>query len=178
MTDFWLLLAALVIGIPGAVFLVLQVTRIHRKQVLAYEWSAAEVVRRGQRLDELEKLTKDSKKKIGELMKENASLRAELAKHEQQAHTAKAEPATDSPPAEKPKVSDEKPFSVAIFNQEVRRATMMGEKHRSLADKWADLNYEEIYAASPELARKKMMLKYPPERGFVIESITPLKRAG
>lgn len=161
MTEFWLILAALVIGIPGALFIVLQVNAAHRKQVLAYEWSSAEVIRRGQRLDQLEKLAKDAQKKINELTKENTELRVEVAKLERMAAEALQAP-TES----------DKIFQVGIFNQEVRRAHMMGQKHRTLDDKWADINYEEFFAPNEEAARKKAIRKYPPERSFVIENIT------
>lgn len=164
MTEFWLILAALVIGIPGALFIALQINAAHRKQILAYEWSSAEVVRRGQRLDQLEKLTKDAQKKINELTKENTELRVEVAKLERMAAEALQAPA-----------EEDKIFEVAVYNQEVRRAHMMGQKHRNLDDKWAEINYEEIFAPNEDAARKKVMRKYPPERSFVIESIT-LKR--
>jgi hypothetical protein len=131
---------------------------------MAYEWNSAEVIRRGQRLDQLEKLTKDAQKKIAELTKENFELRAQVAKLERLATAAIQAPAPD-----------DKTFSVAVFNQEVRRAHMMGQKHRNLDDKWAEINYEDVSAANEDAVRKKMLRKYPPERGFVIESVT-LKR--
>ncbi|MEL3892861.1 hypothetical protein V6B08_21490 [Ferrovibrio sp. MS7] len=164
MTEFWLILAALLIGIPGALFIVMQINAAHRRQVMAYEWNSAEVIRRGQRLDQLEKLTKDAQKKIAELTKENFELRAQVAKLERLATAAIQAPAPD-----------DKTFSVAVFNQEVRRAHMMGQKHRNLDDKWAEINYEDVSAANEDAVRKKMLRKYPPERGFVIESVT-LKR--
>ncbi|WP_428246408.1 hypothetical protein [Ferrovibrio sp.] len=164
MTEFWLILAALLIGIPGALFIAMQINAAHRRQVMAYEWNSAEVIRRGQRLDQLEKLTKDAQKKIAELTKENFELKAQVIKLERLATVAITAPAPD-----------DKVFNVAVFNQEVRRAHMMGQKHRNLDDKWAEINHEEVSAANEDAVRKKMLRKYPPERGFVIESVT-LKR--
>ncbi len=160
MTEFWSILAALVIGIPGAVFIVMQLKAAHRKQVLAYEWSSAEVVRRGQRLDQLEKLTKDAQKKINELTKENTELRMEVAKLERMAGEALQAPS-----------ADDKIYQIGIFNMEVRRAHMMGQKHRNLDDKWAEVNFEDFHAPNEDAARKKAMRKYPPERAFMIETI-------
>jgi len=161
MTEFWLLLGALIIGIPGAVFIVMQVIAAHKRQVMAFEWSSAEVVRRGQRLDQLERLTKDAQKKINELTKENTVLRVEVAKLERMAAQAITGPA-----------AEDKKFQAGITNAEVRRAHMMGQKHRNLDDKWAEVNYEDVFAADEETARKKLLRKYPPERGFVISSLT------
>lgn len=161
MTEFWLILGALVIGIPGAVFIVMQVIAAHKRQVMAYEWSTAEVVRRGQRLDQLERLTKDAQKKINDLTKDNTVLRAEVAKLERLAGQAITGPSPE-----------DKKFQAGITNAEVRRAQMMGQKHRNLDDKWGEINYEDVFAADEEGARKKLLRKYPPERGFVISSLT------
>ncbi|MBX3454297.1 hypothetical protein [Ferrovibrio sp.] len=164
MTEFWLILGALIIGIPGAVFIVMQVISAHKRQVMAYEWSTAEVARRGQRLDQLERLTKDAQKRINDLTKENTVLRAEVSKLERMAGQAITGPSPD-----------DKKFQAGITNAEVRRAHMMGQKHRNLDDKWAEINYEDIFAANEEAARKVLLRKYPPERGFVISSLTQQK---
>lgn len=164
MTAFWLFLGAMLIGLPGAAFIVLQLIAQHKKQVLAYEWSAQEVVRRGQRLDELEKMTRGAQQKIAELTKQKFELEAQVAKLEKLASQAVAEEANT------------KTFSVGIFNQEVRRAHMMGEKHRQLDDKWGEINYLELQASSDDEVRRTMMRKFPPERGFVIESVQEVKK--
>lgn len=164
MTAFWLFLGAMLIGLPGAAFIVLQLIAQHKKQVLAYEWSAQEVVRRGQRLDELEKMTRGAQQKIAELTKQKFELEAQVAKLEKLASQAVAEEANT------------KTFSVGIFNQEVRRAHMMGEKHRQLDDKWGEINYLELQASSDDEVRRTIMRKFPPERGFVIESVQEVKK--
>lgn len=164
MTSFFLIITAFLVGIPGAVFIVLQLIAQHKKQVMAYEWSSAEVIRRGQRLDELEKFTKTAQSKIAELNKQKIELEAQVAKMEKLASEAVA------------KESNTKTFSVGIFNQEVRRAHMMGEKHRQLDDKWGDINYLELQASSDDEVRRTMMRKFPPERGFVIESVQEIKK--
>src|SRR3546814_1133992 len=90
MTSFWLILGALVIGLPGAAFIVLQMINQHKRQIMAYEWSAQEVVRRGQRLDEMEKLTRGAQHKIAELTRQKIELEAQVAKLEKRSeeHTS------------------------------------------------------------------------------------------
>lgn len=164
MMTFWLIMGALLIGVPGAAFIVLQLLAQHKRQVLAYEWSSQEVIRRGQRLDELEKLTRGAQQKIAELTKQKMELEAQVAKLEKLAGQAIAQEA------------NQKTFSIGIYNQEVRRAHMMGEKHRQLDDKWGEINYVELPAANEDEVRRTMMRKFPPERGFVIESIQEVKQ--
>lgn len=164
MSSFFLILSALLIGIPGAVFIVLQLISQHKRQVMAYEWSSAEVIRRGHRLDELEKFTKTAQSKIAELNRQKIELEAQVAKLEKLASEAVA------------KETNTKTFSIGIYNQEVRRAHMMGEKHRQLDDKWGDINYLELQASNEDEVRRTMMRKFPPERGFVIESVQEVRK--
>lgn len=164
MSGFWLVMGAMLIGVPGATFIVLQLIAQHKKQVMAYEWSSAEVVRRGQRLDELEKLSKTAQQKIAELTKQKFELEAQVAKLEKLASQAVAQE------------SNAKTFSIGIYNSEVRRAHMMGEKHRQLDDKWGEINYLELNATSEDEVRRTIMRKFPPERGFVIESVQQVKK--
>jgi hypothetical protein len=164
MDGFWLIMGALLIGVPGATFIVLHLIAQHKKQVMAYEWSSAEVVRRGQRLDELEKLTKTAQSKIAELTKQKFELEAQVAKLEKLASEAVAQE------------TNTKTFSIGIYNSEVRRAHMMGEKHRQLDDKWGEINYVELNGTTEDEVRRTIMRKFPPERGFVIESVQQLKK--
>ena len=166
MGSFWLIMGAMLIGVPGATFIVLQLIAQHKKQVMAYEWSSAEVVRRGQRMDELEKLSKTAQQKIAELTKQKVELEAQVAKLEKLASAAVAQE------------TNTKTFSVGIYNSEVRRAHMMGEKHRQLDDKWGEINYVELNGANEDEVRRTMMRKFPPERGFVIESVQMVKKTG
>jgi hypothetical protein len=166
MSSFWLIMAALLIGLPGATFIVLQLISQHKRQISAYEWSSAEVVRRGQRMDELEKLSKTAQSKIAELTKQKFELEAQVAKLEKLASAAVAQE------------TNTKTFSIGIYNSEVRRAHMMGEKHRQLDDKWGEINYVELAASSEDEVRRTIMRKFPPERGFVIESVQMVRKPG
>ncbi len=164
MSSFWLIMGAMLIGVPGATFIVLQLIAQHKRQVMAYEWSSAEVVRRGQRMDELEKLSKTAQSKIAELTKEKFELEAQVAKLEKLASEAVAQE------------TNTRTFSIGIYNSEVRRAHMMGEKHRQLDDKWGEINYVELNGANEDEVRRTIMRKFPPERGFVIESVHLVKK--
>ena len=62
-------------------------------------------------------------------------------------------------------------FEVAIYNKEVREKVAEGRRHRDLADTWADTHYIDIEARDAEEARRQVERKYPPHRGYVIESI-------
>jgi|SRR5690606_102654 DNA-binding SARP family transcriptional activator len=164
MPTFWLTMGAVLIGLPGAVLIVLQLIAQHRKQMLTYEWSAQEVIRRGQRLDELDKLARTAQQRITELNKQKSELQAAISKLEKLASKAIE------------KETNIKTFSVGIYNSEVRRAHMMGEKHRQLDDKWGEINYLELKATSEDEVRRTFMRKFPPERGFVIESVQEVKK--
>jgi uncharacterized sporulation protein YeaH/YhbH (DUF444 family) len=75
MSMFLLVLAFLLIGVPGTVFVVLQLMSAHRRQALAYRWSASEIQRRGARIVEMERATANDRKSIGELMMKISTLR-------------------------------------------------------------------------------------------------------
>lgn len=164
MPTFWLVVGAMLIGMPGAALIVLQLIAQHKKQMLAYDWSAQEVIRRGQRLDELEKLTRNAQQRITELSKQKTEFQAAIAKLEKLASQAIE------------KETNTKTYSVGIYNSEVRRAHMMGEKHRQLDDKWGEINYLELKASSEDEVRRTFMRKFPPERGFVIDSVQEVRK--
>lgn len=75
MSMFLLVLAFLLIGVPGTAFIILQLISAHRRQALAYRWSASEIQRRGARITEMERATANDRKSIGELMMKISTLR-------------------------------------------------------------------------------------------------------
>lgn len=75
MSMFLLVLAFLLIGVPGTAFVILQLISAHRRQALAYRWSASEIQRRGARITEMERATANDRKSIGELMLKISTLR-------------------------------------------------------------------------------------------------------
>jgi hypothetical protein len=75
MSAFFLVLAFLLVGIPGTAFIILQLLAAHRRQALAYRWSASEIQRRGARIAEMERATAVDRKSIGELMMKISTLR-------------------------------------------------------------------------------------------------------
>jgi hypothetical protein len=62
-------------------------------------------------------------------------------------------------------------YEVAIYNAEVRRLMAEGGRHRQLSDDWADIHYIEIQAQDKEDAKAKIELRYPSEKGFVVERV-------
>ena len=64
-------------------------------------------------------------------------------------------------------------FEIAVFNQSVREKLKHGERHREFKDEWADMHYVEIKADDIAAAQRKAAAKFPRDRGFVIEAVTP-----
>lgn len=65
-------------------------------------------------------------------------------------------------------------FEIALYNSEVRRLVNEGEHHRQYPDSWADTHYIEVEADSEAGAERKISVKFPPDRGFVIERVIAL----
>lgn len=70
-----LILGFLLIAVPGTAFIILQLIAAHRRQSLAYRWSASEIQRRGARIAEMERNTAAARQSIGELMLKVSTLR-------------------------------------------------------------------------------------------------------
>ncbi|HUA53305.1 MAG TPA: hypothetical protein VMB81_14130 [Candidatus Sulfotelmatobacter sp.] len=66
-------------------------------------------------------------------------------------------------------------FEVAVFNQDVVDQMAKGLRHKYLKDDWAENQYFEISAESAEAARRKIEARYPPENGYVVSSVEPIK---
>jgi hypothetical protein len=69
----------------------------------------------------------------------------------------------------------EQKYEVGVYNQEVVDQMAKGLRHRHLKDDWAENQYFQVTAASPEAARRKIEARYPPANGYVIASIEPVK---
>lgn len=63
-------------------------------------------------------------------------------------------------------------YEVAIYNELVKRAMENGER-AAYSDEWADVHYIEVSARDESDARRKILTKYPKERGFIITGISP-----
>lgn len=90
MSIFFLILAFMLIGIPGAAFIILQLIAAHRRQALAYRWSASEIQRRGARIAEMEKNTAAARQTIGELMMKISTSRMTVERMEKLIEQSKA----------------------------------------------------------------------------------------
>jgi hypothetical protein len=62
-------------------------------------------------------------------------------------------------------------FEVVVFNQRVRDAVNLGERHPQYDDDWAENRYVEVKADSPAAARRKLGSRYPKHLGFVIVDV-------
>jgi hypothetical protein len=62
-------------------------------------------------------------------------------------------------------------YEVAVYNDLVKRAVADGD-HADYSDDWADVHYIEISARNEADARRKILSKYPKERGFIIQGIS------
>ncbi|WP_341912369.1 hypothetical protein [Ferrovibrio terrae] len=75
MGTFFLIITFLLVGVPGAAFVILQLIAAHRRQSLAVNWSSSEIQRRGLRIAEMERNTAAARQTIGELMMKVSTLR-------------------------------------------------------------------------------------------------------
>jgi len=62
-------------------------------------------------------------------------------------------------------------FEVVLFNQRVRDAVNLGERHPQYDDEWAENRYVEVKADSPQAAKRKLGSRYPKHLGFVIVDV-------
>lgn len=62
-------------------------------------------------------------------------------------------------------------FEVQLYNQEVRALVKQNMQHRDFDERWADLNRRVVQAHDADEARQIAARRYPPEAGFVIESV-------
>ena len=62
-------------------------------------------------------------------------------------------------------------FEITVYNAEVREKVKLGEHHPRFTDDWADFRYVEFRAETEEKARGMAEARYPPDDGFVIDSV-------
>ena len=68
-------------------------------------------------------------------------------------------------------------FEAAIYNREVRAALKDNRVHALLGDHWANTQYFSVIAATGAEARALLADRYPPDQGFVIADLTPVRIA-
>ena len=62
-------------------------------------------------------------------------------------------------------------YLVSIYNKVVRGLVKENKSHSFFDDQWADTHTQDVTAENEVEARTKMANRYPPEEGFVIESV-------
>lgn len=63
-------------------------------------------------------------------------------------------------------------FEVEIYNELVKQAVKTGEPTQ-YSDEWADTRYIEVSARDEMDARRRILTKYPKDKGFIIKGILP-----
>ncbi|WP_135077579.1 hypothetical protein [Terasakiella sp. SH-1] len=63
-------------------------------------------------------------------------------------------------------------FEVEIYNELVKQA-VQNDEPAEYSDDWADIRFIEVSARDEMDARRKILTKYPKDRGFIIRSISP-----
>ncbi len=64
-------------------------------------------------------------------------------------------------------------FEVAIYNEAVRELVERNCRHRFFDDRWASPQTRNVVARSEGEARDLISERFPPQDGFVIQSIYP-----
>jgi hypothetical protein len=80
MYEFLAIISFWLIGVPGIVYLFLNLRAAERRRALAYEWNSSELERRQLRLQQMEVQAGEIRRKIGELMLEKSRLDAQAGK--------------------------------------------------------------------------------------------------
>ena len=62
-------------------------------------------------------------------------------------------------------------FEVSIYNKEVRSLVKDNQSHSFFDDFWADSQIRDIMAKNKSEAKRLISERFPPDDGFVIESI-------
>lgn len=65
-----------------------------------------------------------------------------------------------------------RPFTFSIYNSKVRAAVKENQSHVVLGDHWADSQVHEVVARNESEALDMIAERYPPEDGFVVETLT------
>lgn len=176
-----------IIGVPIIAFFVARFVSSYKREVAMYEWSSAEVKRRGEAIHQIEKRFKDSAGTIAKLQAEIGKLTEEVEAYKKKYGDMggpKPDAAGKAAPA-KPGAAPGTPgsvapirFDVGVFNQEVRDYVAQNKAHKEFSNNWAEINYIPVDAKNEAEARAQLEKRYPKAKGFVIASIKATKEYG
>ena len=62
-------------------------------------------------------------------------------------------------------------FLVKFYNKAVRALVKENRSHSFFEDHWADVHTQDVVASTEAEARSKIAKRFPPEDGFVIETV-------
>jgi hypothetical protein len=71
--------------------------------------------------------------------------------------------------------SDVQVFKVALYNEKVRALVRQRRRHGCFNDRWAELQSRDVVARDEAEARLLIAQRFPPEDGFVVEGIAPMR---
>lgn len=66
-------------------------------------------------------------------------------------------------------------YEASVYNQFVRDAVDVGERHRHLPDIWADQQLIEVCAESAEDALAMLARRFPTSKGYVVSTLLEVK---
>lgn len=72
-------------------------------------------------------------------------------------------------------MADQKRFEVVVYNRDVRELVARHERHKDLKDAWAENHYQEVRATSEDEARRKIEVRHPAHKGFVVEAVREIQ---
>lgn len=67
---------------------------------------------------------------------------------------------------------NQKTFEVGVYNKEVRSSVKENISHFDYGDEWADVHYQNVVADTEAEALTMITDRYPPEKGFVVSSLS------
>ncbi len=66
-------------------------------------------------------------------------------------------------------------FEVSLYNRDVRSAVKDNRSHDFYGDHWADAQLQDVLAGDEQEALKLISRRYPPDRGFVVQSLNVIE---
>lgn len=68
-------------------------------------------------------------------------------------------------------------YEIGVYNQQVVELMSKGLRHKNLKDEWAENQYFQVMASSPEEAKRKIEARFAPENGYVVASVEIVRDA-
>jgi hypothetical protein len=66
-------------------------------------------------------------------------------------------------------------YEVALYNKQVRALVQRKKRHSYFSDRWADIQFRDVVARDEQEARSLIAERFPPEDGFVVKGVSPMR---